>query len=225
MWIADKARSATATPRPIRISFLVPKVPTHELLDYVFSNCMSRWGGRRTPIIPCDGKLIGKEYLDLLNFWDADIIYSYVQLDPELRKQIAHCFAPSEIYEHEKDEADPRYNIKTNAKILGAASLIPLISRRSANRAQANPVLLDCESYAEVPRDFCDSFNFAERCFVGQSISPFATRLSYRPSSATKYAPRFKEPDEITYLDTVNELELRVSKDATLLTMSKLSDV
>ncbi len=225
MWITSQARNVTATPRPIRIAFLVPEVPTHELLDYIFNNCMSRWGGRRTPIIPSDGKSIKKEYLDLLNFWDADIIYSYAQLDPELRKQIGHCFAPSEIYEHEKDEADPRYNIKTNAKILGAASLVPLISRRSANRAQANPVLLDCESFAEVPRDFCVSFNFAERCFVGQSISPFATRLSFRPSSATKYAPRFKEPDEITYLNTVNELEVRVSKDASLLTMSKLSDV
>lgn len=225
MWITEKARNVTATPRPIRIAFLVPEVPTHELLDYIFNNCMSRWGGRRTPIIPSDGKSLKKEYLDLLNFWDADIIYSYVQLDPEFRKEIAYCFAPSEVYEHEKDEADPRYNIKTNAKILGAASLIPLISRRSANRAQANPVLLDCESYAEVPRDFCDSFNFAQRCFLGQSISPFATRLSYRPNSEIKYAPRFKETDEISYLDTVNELEARVSKDVNLMTMSKLSDV
>ena len=53
------------------------------MLDSVFAECFGRWGGRFSLIVPCEGEEIRPAYLPWLEAFDADIIYSYVDL-PEL---------------------------------------------------------------------------------------------------------------------------------------------
>jgi hypothetical protein len=101
MWTTSKPLNAKICPRPARIAYLVPEEPSDVLLDVLIAESLSRWGGRRTPIIPTTGESIAPVYWDLLNFWDADIIYSYVALSEEVEKRLCCLFAPSEVRLHE----------------------------------------------------------------------------------------------------------------------------
>ena len=86
--------------RPARIAYLIPEEPPHALLDTLIDESLSRWGGRRTPLIPTNGESVDLAYWGFLNLWDADIIYSYVKLSEELERRLFRLFAPSEVRLH-----------------------------------------------------------------------------------------------------------------------------
>lgn len=73
-------KAVEATARPLRVAYLVNfDTCTHELLDAVFAECYSRWGGRRTLVIPAtEDAGISEDYKKWLSLYDPDIIYSYV---------------------------------------------------------------------------------------------------------------------------------------------------
>jgi len=88
MWTTRRAKQAIVSPRPVRVAYVVPNPPSHELLDALFDEAMSRWGGRRTPIVQSDGADLGVDDWKLLGLWDADIIYSYMNLDGALHRRL-----------------------------------------------------------------------------------------------------------------------------------------
>ena len=101
MWITSNALNAKIRARPGRIAYLVPEDPPEVLLDTLSAESLSRWGGRRTPLIPTNGETIAPAYWALLDVWDADIIYSYVSLSEKVEKRLFCDLAPSEIRLHE----------------------------------------------------------------------------------------------------------------------------
>jgi hypothetical protein len=97
--------------RPIRIAFLVEKCQYDDLvLDGIFADCYSRWGGRFSPIIPCrNGEVVGS-YWPWLEAFDADIIYSYVDLPVDAVLEISERLAPADYIVHQMGE-QPRLDI------------------------------------------------------------------------------------------------------------------
>lgn len=226
MWTTERTKQAIITPRPVRVAYIVPTPTAHELLDTLFDEAMSRWGGRRTPILQCDGADLGADDWKLLSLWDADIIYSYVNLDRQLHHRLAHRLAPSEIVIHPVDDAHrPLPKLATDSNLLSSASVVPVLGKWRSFRGQAIPEVLDKERHVGVPRDLADSFGFASSSLNDFALLPYARRASIRPPNNDRYAPRFRSPDEITYIESINEAEIRIAEQPSLLCMAQMSDM
>jgi len=222
VWTTARPKKAIISPRPVRIAFLVPHTPNHELLDVLFAQSMSRWGGRRTPIIPTDGVNLHIDYWNLLNIWDADIIYSYVILSEKLHQRLAHQLSPSNILIHRNDHDHLRPDFATNAKPLEATSLLPILARRRAFRTQTLPYVLDKERQANIPSDLVDSFGFTSNSLNDFSLLPHARRLCLRLTADTQ---SLEADEEVVYIDGLEALEMRIANDRGLLCLAQLSDV
>lgn len=86
-------------PRPIRVAFLVQEGEhAAMMLDGVFADCYSRWGGRFTLIVPCVGARIPLAYWPWLESHDPDLIYSYVALPDADILEIHERLGPAQIY-------------------------------------------------------------------------------------------------------------------------------
>jgi hypothetical protein len=74
--------------RPIKVAYIVPYEENDDnqwILDAVFYESYTRWGGARTLIIPASTSAFHhKEYEQWLAFYDADFVYSYVDMDQYL---------------------------------------------------------------------------------------------------------------------------------------------
>lgn len=101
-------------PRPIRFAYLVSDGEhAHEILDAIFADSHSRWGGRYSLVIPCEAGKPSPEYLPWLQAYDPDVIYSYVALSDETVRDLHERFCPSRLMLHEtfptQTPADPHF--------------------------------------------------------------------------------------------------------------------
>lgn len=94
--LAGRVRS-----RPLRITFLVePSEHADLMLDGIFADCYSRWGGRFSLIVPCaDGQIVAG-YWQWLEAFDPDIVYSYVDLAAEAVLEIHERLVPADYILH-----------------------------------------------------------------------------------------------------------------------------
>ncbi|WP_338801899.1 hypothetical protein V9L13_06390 [Pseudomonas sp. RSB 5.4] len=104
--LAGRVRS-----RPLRIAFLVESTEHAGLvLDGIFADCYSRWGGRFSLIAPCaDGQIVA-EYWQWLEAFDPDIVYAYANLAAERVLEIHERLVPSDYILHRLDN-EPRLNL------------------------------------------------------------------------------------------------------------------
>ena len=91
--------------RPIKVAFIVPCEESEEsqwVLDAVFCESYTRWGGAKSLLLPhhLDTPL-EEAYLQWLSWFDPDVIYSYVDLDCETIKQIDVELMPIALLRHE----------------------------------------------------------------------------------------------------------------------------
>ena len=230
MWSTERNRKVELDERPVRVAYLVPIDVDHLLLDVLFDEAMSRWGGRRTPIIRTDGSIIDRDDWGFLELWDADIIYSYVPINEYLRDRVAYLLCPSSIKIHETADDVPTYHslrpeLTANYNYLLSMSVLPTFSKRATMRDISLPEILDRERWAIVPRDIEDSFGFVSNYLSDFSLLPFARRLNFSPKTEKKYAPRYRGENEIRSFETIEEMEAEIKDRRELATMSQLSDM
>lgn len=128
-------RTVTATARPLRIAYLVDLAHCrHELLNAVFSECYSRWGGRRSLIVPAKEEGTDPDYETWLRLFDADVIYSYVALSEDAVEAIHERFAPAALVKHRAQDGgeDERRRYRVELPI----SALPSLSAFSAYRSR-----------------------------------------------------------------------------------------
>jgi hypothetical protein len=91
--------------RPVKVAFIVPLVDdntTQWILDGIFYEAYSRWGGTKSLIIPFSNHdFISDKYVDWLEQYDADFVYSYVDLTLEQINIINKKSLPIEMIKHE----------------------------------------------------------------------------------------------------------------------------
>jgi hypothetical protein len=68
------------------------------MLDGVFADCYSRWGGRFSLIVPCVAARIPPTYWPWLEANDPDLIYSYVALSDADVLEIHERLSPAQVY-------------------------------------------------------------------------------------------------------------------------------
>ncbi len=90
--------------RPIKVAYLVPvseETRTHWILDAIFYESYTRWGGSNTLVIPTRTNQFDSEnYEYWLNFFDPDFIYSYVDLEQRFIKRINSICLPISFLSH-----------------------------------------------------------------------------------------------------------------------------
>jgi len=96
---------ASATNRPVKIAYLVPyndDKNTQLILDAVFFESYTRWGGIYTLIVPTDtSNFLSDEYERWIKFFDPDFIYSYIDLNADFVHKIDRLTCPIAILKHE----------------------------------------------------------------------------------------------------------------------------
>lgn len=100
----------TSANRPIKVAYLVPaeeSAVTHMILDAVFYESYTRWGGIYTLIIPCKRDAFLRDtYAAWLQFFDPDFVYTYVQLSERFIESIDRLCLPVAFLRHEREEQD-----------------------------------------------------------------------------------------------------------------------
>lgn len=94
----QKSVGVQAYNRPIKVVYLVPSSEderTHWILDAIFYESYTRWGGANTLIIPTQSNQFdGDGYEHWLKSFDPDFVYSYVQLEQNFIKKINSICLP-----------------------------------------------------------------------------------------------------------------------------------
>lgn len=88
--------------RPIKIAFFISdeEIETnHLILDEIFKYSYTCWGGARFLILPLNSD--EKNYLEWLSFYDADIVYSYIELTDEKIQKVENINSPALLIKHD----------------------------------------------------------------------------------------------------------------------------
>ncbi len=137
MWSKPPQLTALGTARPFRVAYLIdPANCPNELLDAIFREAYSRWGGRRTLIVPATPEGIDDRYGDWLWFFDADVIYSFVPLSDEVVGGMHEKYGPAHLKRHERlggaNVTDPGcYRPDLPIAMVSSLSIIPTVLART----------------------------------------------------------------------------------------------
>jgi hypothetical protein len=123
--------------RPIRVAFLIDEEDkSAELIcKSIFSEAYGRWGGRFSLICLCKQGAIQQKYRGILLHFDADIIYSYCNLNQDQISAIHEEYYPGNLIRHYSPPHLPidQYSLRPSLPIqpLSIRTLLPLVSRRT----------------------------------------------------------------------------------------------
>jgi hypothetical protein len=93
---------AYARPRPLRVAYLVEECADwRTIFDEIVAEAYGRWGGRFTLVVPCEGGIVRPAYMPWLRHFDADIVYSYVDLADLVVAQLHELASPAFLVRHE----------------------------------------------------------------------------------------------------------------------------
>lgn len=160
-------------PRPIRVAFLVDE---HEhwqsMLQAIFANCYGRWGGRFNLIVPCENGDVRPAYLPWLIAYDADIVYSYVDLSDAVVQRLHDQLYPSFLSRHNffaRAERDA-YAFAPHLSLgpLSSLSVTLLASRANIFTGPEPVTLVDVWSRSAAPQFIQENFG----CYR-ESLNPY----------------------------------------------------
>lgn len=156
--------------RPIRIAFLVQDGEhSSTILDGVFADCYSRWGGRFSLIVPCQDNKIPSAYWPWLETYDPDIVYSYVRLSDEDVLDVHERLSPAEYQFHEMGR-EPRldvYGFKPHfhfSPLFSLSTIFRLARHSPRTEARAPIQIVDSWHTEQESRFLTDNFGTYLRC-------------------------------------------------------------
>jgi hypothetical protein len=178
MWEKPSHQTATAAARPLRVAYLVELSDCpDQLLNAVFAESYSRWGGRRTLIVPATEGGIDPRYAEWLLYFDPDVIYSFVALNDDAVVAIHERYAPAYLVKHEelgvRRGEPPRYQIRLPIEGLSSLSVLPAFLSRSwgfEGRPQ-KPTILSKHWDRSESRFLEENFGFLSRSFSSGAVA------------------------------------------------------
>lgn len=128
---AHKNITIQNSPRPPRIVFLVEENEhSSKILDDIFSYSYSIWGGLRTIIIPVIDGDISKEYIEWIQLFDPDIVYSYARLSTKIKTALEKATTAITFKEHPFHWPNPtndKFTPVMDFQFIQSVSLVPHI--------------------------------------------------------------------------------------------------
>ena len=148
--------TGSARPRPIRVAFLVEDGDHSDLiLDGIFADCYSRWGGRFSLIAPCVGGRVSPTYWPWLEAFDPDVVYSFVPLSRKDVLELHERLYPGRYIFHIQ-RGKPRldlYGFKPDYSFapLSSLSTIFRLARYSRSTGPGAPIAIIDKWFGEPP--------------------------------------------------------------------------
>ncbi len=145
--------------RPIRVAFLVEETEhAPVMLDGIFADCYSRWGGRFSLIVPCIEGNISESYWPWLEAYDPDLVYSYLTLPDSVILDLHERLSPSDYREHQHLR-EPRLDLfgfkpKYDAIPMSSLSTIFKMDRYRLDTDNGRPIQIVNCWYGESPTRF-----------------------------------------------------------------------
>jgi hypothetical protein len=128
--------TSVSVARPVRVAYVIDLDDAPDgLFDAIIGEAYSRWGGRRTLIVPAKPDGIDARYRDWLSYFDADIIYSFVRLDDAAVADMHERFGPAYLVLHPDRRRDAKeersFRIELPLQGLSSLSVLPVFTSRS----------------------------------------------------------------------------------------------
>lgn len=198
--------TALGSARPVRIAYLIAldEAP-HGLLDAIFDESYSRWGGRRTLIIPTTQTGIDIRYLQWLRLFDPDIIYSYVSLDDSAVAYLNETICPAHLVDHtdRRYSSDPTdYEPALPWRGLNSLSLVPSLHGRQSSFWERLTNIQVIDQY----------FDRSESAFLRENFG--FIRTSFRNSNRSEAAPEYYRCATLISESSLADPRLRKSSSA-----------
>lgn len=121
-------------PRPIRVAYLVDEGEySDRILDAVFAECFSRWGGRYSLVVPSEGGRPRPAYMPWLEVYDPDVVYVYGDIDEVVVTNLHDRLGPAYLSRHDAYDDEPRNDSDFRPRLplncLTSLSLVPQYAR------------------------------------------------------------------------------------------------
>ena len=222
--------TAYTRPRPIRVAFLVDEnAHWATMLDAIFADCYSRWGGRFNLIVPCENGAPRQSYLPWLEAYDPDIIYSYVDLSDVVIDGLHERLCPSFLIGHEfySAERDRRtYTPKLPMPGLTALSVCMLAAYANAFTGRRQIQLVDNHPGYALPQ-FLEanfgSFNLCSQSWpMGKDMAEYARTIALTPQEVLD-DPRLQPKPNGEAITTEKEYLALLAKQRDLVGFAQLS--
>lgn len=224
------AKEINSDPRPLRVAYLIDQATcTHELLDALFAESFGRWGGRRTPIIPATTTAgIDPVYARWLELYDADIIYSYLDLTPTVIADIHEKYCPLYLKRHPNSPNRPENarSIWPDLPLTGltAMSIMPMLRQRRMFTGTTDKTILDIEHPAQPSRLISDNFGSILGSYRTSQFQNFPDVYNLLCLSSPNRPERQSRLAHAEYVTDETEILRRIATSRELYTMSMLSD-
>ena len=163
-------------PRPIRVAYLVDEDDySDKVLDAVFAECFSRWGGRYSLVVPCEGGKPRSAYMPWLEVYDPDVIYVYGEIDEPMIANLQERLGPAYLSKHDVYEDEPRNDSDFRPRMpmdcLTSLSLVPHYARAHPPSAPRPKFIVDYGPGYPRDRFVDDNFGTPGRSFSSWPLS------------------------------------------------------
>lgn len=171
--------SVRSSPRQLRVAYLIDRDEcSHTLLDVIFRESFGRWGGRRTLIVPAKTETgIDPVYIEWLLLFDADIIYSYIDLAPDVIADIHETYCPLYLKKHQiyGDRKHDDHTLFPKLPLNGVTSLsiLPMVRERRGILDTNTRKILDKDFGFDATQFFTDNFGFVSHTYRNDNFSNF----------------------------------------------------
>jgi hypothetical protein len=233
-WEKSEQLKAVGHARPLRVAYLVDlEACPDSLFDAIFAEAYSRWGGRRSLIVPASSEGIDPRYEEWLFFYDADVIYSFVGLSDAAVETCHERYGPAHLVRHRAFQREaggpPSYRIDLPTNGLSSLSVLPFYASRNWGfDGPPRNVQLLTKFEEQAPYPFLrENFGFVASSFpnglVGRSFPDLFTCMTLISEQALANKHWGKDPraTHVTSEDTV--LDALASRNGPL-TVAQLSD-
>lgn len=226
--------TVTGRARPLRVAYLVDLTDCPDaLLDAIFAECYSRWGGRRTLIVPATSDGIDVRYGEWLWYFDPDVVYSFVNLTDAVVATFHERYAPAHLTHHRelgiKADEPRRFRIKLPLQGLSSLSVLPTFISRSwgFEGPPKNIKLLSKYWDSDEARFLAENFGLVSTSFASGTIATSHPDLFSCLTIITQDAlenPRFGKDKNAIYVTSEDKALEALGQGSGLLTLTQLSE-
>ena len=162
-------------PRPTRVAYLVDENEYSDgILDQVFAECFSRWGGRYSLVVPCEGGKPRSVYMPWLAVYDPDVVYVYGDIDDVIIADLHERLGPAHLTRHEVYDGQPQtpsnFRPKLPLNCLTSLSLVPHYARVHPTSAPRPRFIVDYGPDYAGDRFVDDNFGTAWGSFLSSPL-------------------------------------------------------
>ena len=162
-------------PRPIRVAYLVDENEySQQILDAVFAECFSRWGGRYSLVVPSEGGKPEPAYMPWLEAYDPDVVYVYGDIEEPAVADLHERLGPAYVSKHDAYDGEPRnapdFRPRLPLDCLTSLSLIPQYTRAHPPSAPRPRFIVDYGPGYGGDRFVDDNFGTAWGSFLSSPL-------------------------------------------------------